>query len=176
METWFWIVAAVVLLFGFVVFRGAPYVPSHRRFANKALTELYPLGKNDVLVDLGSGDGVILRLAAAHGAKVVGYELNPALVLVSKLLARGNPLIETRLADMWLAELPDDTTVVYAFAVSRDMAKLGRKVQSTANRLNRPVSLVTYGLAIEGKTPVNELQAHRLYAFVPEPALQAKQA
>lgn len=178
METWFWVLAAVVLLFGFVVFRGAPYVPSHRRFAKNALTDLYPLSNKDVLVDLGSGDGIILRLAATLGAKkAIGYELNPVLVGISKLLARKYSVVDTKLADFWLIDLPADTTIVYAFAVSRDMAKLGRKMQQTANTVKRPVNLVTYGLALKGKEPMRELQAHRLYVFEPtDSTLQSSQA
>ncbi len=178
MDAWFWVLAAVILLFGFVVFRGAPYVPSHRRFARIALTDLYPLSSKDVVIDLGSGDGVILRLAATLGAKrAVGYELNPALVVLSKFLARKYGNVDTKLADFWLIDLPSDTTVVYAFAVSRDMAKLGRKMQQTADLLKRPISLVTYGLALKGKEPTRELQAHRLYVFKPtDSTLQSSQA
>jgi hypothetical protein len=45
-------IAAVVLLFGFVAFTGAPYVPSRRRDLQKAFDELYQLKKTDVLVDI----------------------------------------------------------------------------------------------------------------------------
>lgn len=177
MELWLWIVGAIILLFGFVVFRGAPYVPSHRRFVKTALTELYELSEKDTLVDLGSGDGIVLRVAAEQGARAVGYELNPALVLISQLLARGNENIETHLGDMWLVEIPDDTTVVYAFSVSRDMKKLERKVQQAANRLDRSLWLITYGLPIKGKKPTKELYAHRLYLFDPtKNPLQSGQA
>ena len=82
------IVCIVVLLFGFVVFRGAPYVPSKRRDIKRAFEELYPLDDSDTLVDIGSGDGVVLRMAAKRGAHAVGYELNPILVLVSRWLSR----------------------------------------------------------------------------------------
>ncbi|HEU4716091.1 MAG TPA: hypothetical protein VFS14_04660, partial [Candidatus Saccharimonadales bacterium] len=68
-----WILCAVVLLFGFVVFRGAPYVPSHKKDVAIAFEELYEVGKNDVVVDVGSGDGIILRMAAKRGARAVGY-------------------------------------------------------------------------------------------------------
>ena len=177
MEPWFWAIGGVIVLFGFVVFRGAPYVPSHRRFAKGALEELYPLGKKDVLIDLGSGDGVILRLAAERGARAIGYELNPALVLISKFLSRRHPLAETRLADFWLIDLPKDTTVVYAFAVTRDMPKLARKLQRTADKTGHEIQLITYGLPLKDKEPSGQLQAHRLYTFEPASAtLQTPQA
>lgn len=49
------------------------------------------LQKNNAkrIVDLGSGDGVVcIELAQNLGIKAIGYELNPWLVLVSKIRAR----------------------------------------------------------------------------------------
>src|SRR5579863_3157455 len=99
---WAYTLGLIVLIFGIVVFRGAPYVPSHRRFARAAFRTLYPLSDKDVLVDLGSGDGIILRLAAERGARAVGYEINPILVAITWLFGHHNPKISVRLADIWL--------------------------------------------------------------------------
>lgn len=160
-----WVVAIVVLLFGFVVVRGAPYVPSHRRYAKLAFEKLYPVSGKDVLVDLGSGDGIILRLAAARGARAIGYELNPVLVLVSGFLSRGNNKIQTRLADFWLIDLPKETTIVYAFSVTRDSAKVEQKLQQTADKNGSDIRLITYGAPLVTKKPIKVLHAHRLYLF-----------
>jgi hypothetical protein len=165
---WLWIVAAIFILFGFVVFRGAPYVPSHRRFARQALSKLYHLKPDDVLVDLGSGDGVILRLAAQKGARAIGYELNPALVLISQLLARGDKRQSTILADMWLTDFPADTTVVYVFAVTRDAKKLTKKLQAHVDKHGEDLWCITYGAGLGSKEPVKTLQAHSLYLFEPQ--------
>jgi ribosomal protein L11 methylase PrmA len=167
---WFlYVVAGIVLVFGFVVFRGAPYVPSHRKYVRLAFKDLYKVTSKDVLVDIGSGDGVILRMAAAQGAKAVGYEINPILVAISKLLARNNPLISTRLADFWLTDLPAETTVVYVFAVSRDIEKIAKKLQKAADTHNHQLWLITYGAPVQSKEPVKVLHAHTLYLFEPKP-------
>lgn len=163
----FWILAAIFLLFGFVVFRGAPYVPSHRKYARLAFTKLYKLKSTDVLVDLGSGDGVVLRLAREKGARAVGYELNPALVLTSRLLARGDKKQSTILADMWLTDFPAETTVVYAFSVTRDGQKLANKLQQHADKYKHDLWCITYGAGLPGQQPVRTLHAHSLYFFEP---------
>ncbi len=162
-----WIIAAVVLAFGIVVIRGAPYVPSHKSFAKLAFTKLYGLSAKDVLVDIGSGDGIILRLAASYGAKSIGYELNPILVIISKFLARGNSRIVVKLADFWLVDWPKETTIVYAFAVSRDVDKIARKMQEFADRAGHDVRLMTYGASLHTQEPVKVLHAHSLYIFHP---------
>lgn len=163
----FSIFAGLIVLFGFVVFRGAPYVPSHSIEVKRAFDELYPLNKKSVLVDVGSGDGVILRLAAERGATAIGIELNPLLVLFSRLRSIGNDKISVRFGDFWLHALPDTTTVVYAFSVSRDQKKLARKLQREADRLQRPIDLLTYGAGLNDKKPVKVHRGHKLYHFSP---------
>lgn len=167
MIIWFWAFFALVFIFGFVVFRGAPYVPSHRRYAKLALTKLYRIRSDDVLVDLGSGDGVILRLATKLGARAIGYELNPVLVIVSWLLARGDRRQKTVMADMWLTDFPAETTVVYVFSVSRDANKLTAKLQKHVDKYDRKLWCITYGAVLGGVNPVKKLHAHNLYLFEP---------
>lgn len=157
----------VILLFTLVVFRGAPYVPTHSREIKSALTDLYPLGSDDFLVDAGSGDGIVLRQASRYGARVLGYELNPILVAISWILARGNSRIHTKLADFWYAEFPSETTVVYIFSVSRDADKLDQKLQREATRLGRPIALITYGASLRYRQATKRLRGHHLYTFTP---------
>jgi SAM-dependent methyltransferase len=169
-----WIVSILVVLFGFVVFRGAPYVPSQKKYIRQAFTELYPLSKKDVLVDVGSGDGVVLRVASTYGARVIGYELNPLLVLVSRLLSRNDKKVTVVLSDFWLTPLPEATTVVYAFSVSRDIKNLDKKMQKEANRLRHPLRFVIFGNAVAGRKADKMVGAYRLYTFYPLQATEAQ--
>jgi cyclopropane fatty-acyl-phospholipid synthase-like methyltransferase len=46
-----------------------------------AVLDLAGVGSNDVVYDLGSGDGrIVIRAAQRHGARGVGVELDPRLV------------------------------------------------------------------------------------------------
>ncbi len=163
-----WIIVAVfVVLFGLVVFVGAPYVPSQRKYVKRAFDSLYKVGPKDVLVDVGSGDGVVLRIAASRGAKAIGYEINPLLVLISRLLSRGDTRIETRWSNFWQVALPADTTVVYAFSVSRDARKLTRKIQQEADRLDRGLVLLCHGSPLPEVRPEQTFDAYTRYQFNP---------
>lgn len=162
-----WLLAALVLLFGFVVFRGAPYVPTRRRDIAMAFDELYPLSSGDLLVDIGSGDGIVLREAAQRGAQAVGYELNPLLVLISRALCRSYPGIRIYLADFWNAKLPPETTVVYTFGDSRDIAKMATKVMNEATRLGHPLLFISYGFEVPGEAAVKSAGPYHLYRFEP---------
>lgn len=160
-----WLFAGLVLLFGFVVAFGAPYVPSLKKEVRNAFTTLYKVGPKDTVVDLGSGDGKVLTEVARLGAKGYGYELNPVLVLISKLRLHKRATI--RLTDMWKAELPKSTTLVYVFSVSRDSRKLGRFIQMHATRQNRTIRVMTFGTGLIDFEPVAVLNAHRLYEIAP---------
>lgn len=168
-----YILFTFILIFGFVVFRGAPYVPSQKKYVNEAFTKLYKLSQNDVLLDVGSGDGKVLRLASARGATAIGYELNPVLVIISRLLSLKNGKVSVKLADLWLEPIPEKTTVIYVFAVTRDIHRIIQKIQGEVNRVNREIHVISYGNSFEDIKPVKELGAYHLYKFSPLHAREA---
>ena len=54
-----------------------PYVPTNMDTVHKMLG-MANVGKNDVVYDLGCGDGrIVITAAKAHGARGVGIDLNP---------------------------------------------------------------------------------------------------
>jgi hypothetical protein len=166
------IIICIFLLFSFVVFFGAPYVPSQKKYVKRAF-EYFDINSSDLVVDVGSGDGIILRIASGYGAKAVGYEINPFLVAFSKLLLLRDPKVTVYLQNFWLSTLPKDTTIVYAFAVSRDGQKLTTLMQREANRLNKPLKLLCLGSPLKRVQAVDTFEAYHLYIFQP---LQVKNA
>lgn len=162
-----WVVlGGAALLFLLVVFRGAPYVPSRARDIEGAFEHLYPLGPSDLVVDVGSGDGIVLRAAARRGAQALGYELNPLLVLVSRWLSRHQPRVRVKLADAWITDLPADTTLVYVFSTSRDIEKLGRWVDKQSDQLGRTLYLMSYGIKLD-RTEYRAQGPYYLYRITP---------
>lgn len=160
-----WLIGIVLLIsFGFIVLRGAPYVPSHGRQLDVAFDELYPLTENDIVVDLGSGDGVVLRAAAARGAQAIGYELNPFLALISRLRLRQYKKTTVFVKDfLTLDELPAGVTVVYAFTTGHNIEEIGRKMEQWAH--HGQLHFISYGFLLKNKTPIDSKGAMHLYAF-----------
>jgi len=167
---WLIAIGLLVILFGAVTFFGAPYVPSQRRYVRRAFTDLYRLSKTDLLVDVGSGDGMVLRLARQHGAQAVGFEINPVLVVISRWLSRHDKGVRVELVNFWSRPLPEGTTVVYAFAVQRDVARLAKKIQAEADKVGRPLELLLYGSPLKGIVPDATLDAYCRYIFRPSQA------
>ena len=83
----FIIILVLILAFAGVILRGAPYLPTLDAQA-KAAVKLSGLNAGQTLLELGSGDGKVLVVAAQAGLQVVGIELNPFLVVISWLRTR----------------------------------------------------------------------------------------
>lgn len=162
-----YIIGGIIVLLGFMVFFGAPYVPSRRKYIDRAFTNLYDVSKKDVVVDIGSGDGVVLRAAAEKGARAIGYEINPLFVVVARILSRRQKRVSVFLRNFWHTLLPDDVTLVYMFGVERDNAKLVSFMRSEANRLERPLHLMVHGNPLKDIKPEQTYEAYALYLFHP---------
>ncbi len=150
-----------------MVFTGAPYVPSMPAEVRRAFSKLYRMSTRDVLVDIGSGDGLVLRAARSRGARAVGYEINPILVVISRFLSRKDKDVEIRLANFWRKPLPDDVTIVYTFGDNRDIQRMYERVVNEATRLNRHIWLISYGFKVPKVKPVRIEGAHLLYRCEP---------
>jgi hypothetical protein len=64
-----------------------PYVQTPSHVVHRML-QLAEVGRNDLLWDLGSGDGRIVIAAAKRGARATGFEIDPRLVAESQVNAR----------------------------------------------------------------------------------------
>lgn len=168
MEAVAWAVATILMVcFGLIVFRGAPYVPTLPAQLRTAF-RLYPLQASDLVVDLGAGDGAVLAAAAQAGARAVGYELNPLLVAAAWLrLRRYGGRASIRLADMWrLPALPSGTTLVYVFVVGRDVPRLDTCLKAWVVAAGQPIHVISYGFELPRPALKTESAMH-LYRFDP---------
>lgn len=160
------IIGVVVALFLATAFTGAPYVPSQRREVREVFSKLRPLRSTDVVVDIGSGDGVVLQEICERGAHAVGYEINPVLVLLTRWrLRRHAASCRVLLKNFWTTPFPDDTTVVYTFGDSRDIRKMYEKVMRETTRLGKSIDFISYGFEVPNIQPTKTHRAHHLYTI-----------
>lgn len=161
------VIVLLLILFGAVVFRGAPYVPTHRRTVEDAL-DLLNLEQGDLIVDLGSGDGAVLKHAARRGYRAIGYEINPILCAVAYLRCFGErPLVSVRLRDFWISSLPPDTKAVFVFLAGPYMRRFKRKLDDEMRRRNEPLLVVSNGFAIPGVLPKKISKGLYVYELKP---------
>ncbi len=61
-----------------------PYVPTPQEVVDRML-QLAKVGKNDILFDLGCGDGrIVVTAAKAHGARCTGIDIDPERIAEAK--------------------------------------------------------------------------------------------
>ena len=152
---------ACVLLFGFTVFFGAPFLPTlaHRQVDALKLLDLKP---GELLLELGSGDGRLLKEAAKLGIRSIGYELNPLLVVYSRIkLLRYHKLTSVKCTNYWTQKLPK-AQGMYVFLLNPYMEKLDKKL---AKEAHKPVKVVSFAFEIPGKKATKEINGMRLYVY-----------
>lgn len=151
---------AALFCFCFVIFFGAPYLPVLKD-QKAAAFELLDLKPGQVLIELGSGDGRVLKAAAKKGLYAVGYELNPLLVIASWLLTlRYRKKIRIIWGNYWRAKWPE-ADGIYVFLYTDYMQKLDKKIQAAG----RKVKLVSVTFKIPDKKPLKEKDGVFLYRY-----------
>ncbi len=149
----------LVIPFGLGAILGAPYVPILHRDSERIL-KLSGLKPGQTLVDLGSGDGRLMRAAAAQGIRCIGYEINPYLVWISRLVCwRYRKLVTVHTADLWSIKLPP-ADVIYIFILERYMERLEQKFTT---ELTHPTTVISYIFRLPSKTPIH--QTHNTYTY-----------
>ena len=123
--------------------RDVPYVPTPHAVVEKML-EVAKVGPNDLVYDLGSGDGRIVIAAAKRGARGVGIDIDDQRVWEAKNNARAAGVAERvqfRQEDIFQTDFREATVVTMYLLTSVNMRlrprllaelKLGTRIVSHA--------------------------------------------
>lgn len=124
-------------------FYGLPPVPTKPERIRNALT-LVHLQPNEVLYDLGAGDGRVLLIAAREfDAKAVGIEVGPiqcVLIWLRAVASGFGNQIQVRWANFYKADL-NDADVVFVYATSTEVIKLAPHLERQLKKGTRVVSI-----------------------------------
>jgi precorrin-6B methylase 2 len=119
-----------------------PYVPTTEA-AVKAMLELAGVTKNDVVYDLGCGDGrIVVTAAKTFGARGVGIDINPERIKEANENAKKNQvesLVRFEENDLFEANI-SEATVVTLFLLSNINLKLKPKLLADLKPGTRLVS------------------------------------
>jgi len=144
---------------------GAPWVPVSRETAWKML-DLAQVNPEDSVLDLGSGDGRIIIMAAEKfGAKAFGIEADPLRVLWSRCAIRRRGLSKM-VAVMWgnfFSQNLLDATVVTVYQGQKINKRLQAKL---ATELKAGTRVISYSFPFEEWTPIKTLRNPHLYLYV----------
>lgn len=142
------LIIAAFLFFIFVLYAvvigdifGAPFVRSAKKRI-KVMLELADIKPGETVMDLGSGDGTLLIKSAQKGASAIGVEINPFLVLYSKLRARNKNL--DKKVKIFYGNLENydlsEVDVLFIYLMPRTLEKLQEKFSKELKSGARVVS------------------------------------
>lgn len=154
------VIAFIVICFGFVVLFGAPYLPTHTAQTETAL-DLLALKKGQTLLELGAGDGKVTLAALSRGLNVVAIEFNPLLCIIIWLRTRKyRGRVKILCGNFWTLRWPN-ADGIYVFLLDRYMKKLDSRI---AKRYDR-IRLASYVFQIPGKKPLKQKEGVFLYVY-----------
>jgi predicted RNA methylase len=157
----------------------ARFEPSPPRVVD-AMLEVARIGKDDVVYDLGCGDGrIVIAAAKRFGARGVGLDIDPKLIALSRENARAAGVadrVSFRQEDVLTADIAD-ASVVMLFLSVRGNRKLEEKLRT---RLASGTRIVSHCHAMEGWNPDREVkvevdgQEHIVYLWTVRAARKAE--
>ena len=167
MATWIWIfiilagglfglkiIYALSIVLVLPITQGALYV-STSRVKIAAFIDAVPMKAGQMLVDLGCGDGRVLREARKrYGVRTIGYEINPIAYLKARLFSIGRSKIKIKRQNFWDADL-SGADVVFCYLYPDVMKKLAAKL--TAG-LRPGAVVVSSNFSLPGFVPSNVLR------------------
>lgn len=134
----------------------APYVPTPQEVVDRML-KLAGVGKNDVVYDLGCGDGrIVISAAQQYGARGVGVDIDPVRIAESNANAKQAGvahLVSFKLQDA-LATDVSEATVVTLYLLSASNLKL-RPILT--KQLKRGSRIVAHAFAM-GDWPAEKVE------------------
>lgn len=135
----------------------APYVPTPPDVVERML-ELAAVTRDDVVYDLGSGDGRIpIAAARRHGARGVGFELDPRRVEEARANARAAGVedrVDFHVQDVLTADL-SPATVVTLYLLSSSNARL-RPI--LARQLKPGTRIVSHAFSMGSEWPADRTE------------------
>jgi len=129
--------------------RGALYVSTTRKRISACLDAVSPK-KGDTWIDLGCGDGRVLRQARKqYGINAIGYEINPLAYLKARLYCLFHPGIRIRMQNFFKADLSHaDIVSCYLFPdVMHDLA------QKLTHELKPGAFIISFNFNLPGLAP-----------------------
>lgn len=133
-----------------------PFVPATEKQIKNVLKLCHRCENKRKLVDLGSGDGRVVHAAARRGYAAVGYEINPWLVLYSKLYSRLKGISNTsfRRRDLWKENYSDFDNIII-FGVAEMMDELSYKLEK---EMDDDARVIVCRFPIQRWSPAREIE------------------
>lgn len=151
----FLLVCFIVFTFVSHFFLRVPYVPTPRKVVRDMMT-IADLRGDEVVLDLGAGDGRVLRsIKKAHPhVRAIGYELSPTIWLLGKLrLLFSRQKVEWRMQNMFKADVCQ-ANAIFLYLFPELMRDLEKKFDQ---ELSSGTKVISYAFSFPHHTPLKQM-------------------
>ncbi|MCP4666533.1 MAG: class I SAM-dependent methyltransferase [Deltaproteobacteria bacterium] len=136
------------------VTRGALFVTTSS-VRIRAFLDAVPMHGSEVFVDLGCGDGRVLRAARRrYGVRAVGFEINLLAYVIARVLGLGVKGVRIRWGNFWSKEI-GKANVVFCYLFPDVMERLAGKLE---NELGPGARVVSCNFPLPGWHPEKVLR------------------
>ena len=143
---------------------GAQWIPTPKDVVRKMLS-FADVGPQDTLIDMGSGDGRIILLAAQEfGASAFGIEADPLRVLITRIRIRLKGL-EDQVEVIWGNFFKSDLSAASVVTIYQTTEINKKLKQQLEEQLHPGTRVVTYSFIFEGWEPVKVDESTKLYLY-----------
>ena len=142
-------------------FTGAPFVPTPISVIDELII-LGKINKQDIVYDLGSGDGRMLIESSKKGAQAKGWEINPFLVVWTRFLAQKNGVsknVSVHYQSYQKADL-HDATVIFLYNLPSFLPFLENKFKK---ELKPGTKIFSYKFPLQTFKPVKQTPSGLFY-------------
>ncbi|MEX2409883.1 MAG: class I SAM-dependent methyltransferase [Candidatus Paceibacterota bacterium] len=157
----------ILLLIGWpIFFMGAPFLPSFRKKDKVDFNKLFKILKDnnvDKVIDIGSGDGRLVKKLSQAGFKSHGIEINPLLFLLSHYKLRNlkskNTLIYR--GNFWKKDL-SDYDAIFMFHFKTANKKL---IEKFKRELKNESLIISTGFKLDDFELVDKISPFYIHRF-----------
>lgn len=158
--------AAIWILWPLVI--GAQWIPTPKDVVKKMLY-FAGVGPGDTLIDLGSGDGRIILLAALEfEANAVGIEADPLRVLITRIRI-GLKGLEDRVDVIWGNFFKKDLSAASVVTIYQSTGINNKLKEKLQKQLCPGTRVISYSFTFDGWEPVKVDESTKLYLYEIKP-------
>jgi len=154
------LIVVFLVLVGFAVSGplGAPWVPARKKDMQGIIDDM-KLRPGQTYIELGCGDGRLVKTAAKNGVTAIGYEINPVLFAVATIRNLRFRGAHIRFGNFWKKDL-SSADIVMAFLMPKFMERLDAKATSELRPGSR---LLCYIFPLPDKKPT--IKRHHWFVY-----------
>ncbi len=157
-------VILVCLWFIWPIMIGAIFIPTPHKIVERML-KIAEVKEDDILYDLGSGDGrIIIEAAEKYKVKTIGVEADPLRVFWSRAKIRSRDMHD-RVKVIWGNFLQSDLSSATVVTVYQGIGINGKLVKKLEKELKPGARVVSYIFSFDGWEPIKKESDSKIFLY-----------